>query len=87
MSEPINTRRRRLIQTTVAGLGLMELTMSGLAHAQASIAKAGAAASHPLATFDEIKQISVGPLNIGYVDAGPRNGPVALLVHGWPYDI
>ncbi|OZI54090.1 alpha/beta fold hydrolase [Bordetella genomosp. 4] len=87
MSEPINTRRRRLIQTTVAGLGLMELTMSGLAHAQTSIAKAGAAASHPLATFDEIKQISVGPLNIGYVDAGPRNGPVALLVHGWPYDI
>lgn len=87
MSEPINTRRRRLIQTTVAGLGLMELTMSGLAHAQTSIAKASAAASRPLATFDEIKQISVGPLNIGYVDAGPRNGPVALLVHGWPYDI
>lgn len=87
MSEPINIRRRRLIQTTVAGLGLMELTVSGLAQAQTHAAKAGAAAGHPSATFDEIKQIQVGPLNIGYVDAGPRNGPVALLVHGWPYDI
>ena len=24
---------------------------------------------------------------MGYVEAGPGNGPVALLLHGWPYDI
>jgi pimeloyl-ACP methyl ester carboxylesterase len=24
---------------------------------------------------------------VGYVDAGPNNGPVAVLLHGWPYDI
>src|SRR5690606_17622633 len=35
----------------------------------------------------DIKQISAGSLNIGYVDVGPSDGPVALLVHGWPYDI
>lgn len=24
---------------------------------------------------------------MGYVDVGPANGPVAVLLHGWPYDI
>lgn len=39
------------------------------------------------ASFDSIKQINAGVLNVGYVDAGPANGPVVLLLHGWPYDI
>lgn len=34
-----------------------------------------------------IKQVEAGVLNVGYVDAGPANGPVVLLLHGWPYDI
>ncbi len=37
--------------------------------------------------FSEIKQINAGVLNIGYVDEGPANGPVVILLHGWPYDI
>jgi hypothetical protein len=39
------------------------------------------------ATFSTIKQINAGDLNVGYVDEGPANGPVVILLHGWPYDI
>ena len=87
MSDSINIRRRRLIQTSVAGLGLTELMLGGLAQAQPGLANARSTVSKASSTFDEIKQIKVGTLNIGYVDVGPRDGPVALLVHGWPYDI
>ena len=35
----------------------------------------------------EVQQVDAGVLNIGYVDVGPPDGPVVLLLHGWPYDI
>ena len=38
-------------------------------------------------SFGPLKQIDAGVLNIGYAEAGPANGPVAILLHGWPYDI
>ena len=37
--------------------------------------------------FASLKQVDAGVLNIGYAEDGPTNGPVALLLHGWPYDI
>ncbi len=37
--------------------------------------------------FDVVKQIDAGMLNVGYAEAGPANGPVVMLLHGWPYDI
>jgi len=37
--------------------------------------------------FGPLKQVDAGPLNVGYAEAGPSDGPVVLLLHGWPYDI
>ncbi|WP_431954759.1 alpha/beta fold hydrolase [Actinacidiphila sp. bgisy167] len=34
-----------------------------------------------------LKQIDAGVLNIGYAESGPADGPVVILLHGWPYDI
>ena len=39
------------------------------------------------ASFEDVEQIDAGLLNVGYVDAGPRDAPAVLLLHGWPYDI
>jgi pimeloyl-ACP methyl ester carboxylesterase len=38
-------------------------------------------------TFASIRHVDAGDLNVGYVDEGPANGPVVILLHGWPYDI
>jgi pimeloyl-ACP methyl ester carboxylesterase len=38
-------------------------------------------------SFGALKQIHAGVLNVGYAEAGPGDGPVVLLLHGWPYDI
>jgi pimeloyl-ACP methyl ester carboxylesterase len=38
-------------------------------------------------SFGQLKQIDAGVLNIGYAENGPSDGPVVILLHGWPYDI
>nr|WP_255378659.1 alpha/beta hydrolase [Pelomonas sp. KK5] len=46
-----------------------------------------ALAAAATSSFGPLKQIDAGLLNIGYAELGPANGPVAVLLHGWPYDI
>lgn len=50
-----------------------------------SVKPVGPSASR--AEFTNIHQAKAGVLDIGYVDEGPRDGRVVILLHGWPYDI
>lgn len=34
-----------------------------------------------------VRHVRAGVLDIGYVEAGPVDGPAVLLMHGFPYDI
>jgi pimeloyl-ACP methyl ester carboxylesterase len=46
-----------------------------------------AMSSSNVTAFGPLRQVRAGVLDIGYVDAGPADGPVVILLHGWPYDI
>ena len=35
-------------------------------------------------SFDVIRQIDAGVLNVGYAEAGSPDGPAVILLHGWP---
>jgi pimeloyl-ACP methyl ester carboxylesterase len=74
--------RRRFLGAAAVTLASAELGVAGTASAQSP-----AAASASNKSFGPIKQIDAGPLNVGYVDAGPASGPPVILLHGWPYDI
>lgn len=34
-----------------------------------------------------LKHVNAGLLNVAYAEVGPADGPVVILLHGWPYDI
>ena len=40
---------------------------------------------HP--ALGPVRQVDAGLLNVGYAEVGPGDGRVAVLLHGWPYDI
>ncbi|MDA9407729.1 alpha/beta fold hydrolase [Bradyrhizobium sp. CCBAU 45384] len=82
MTQMIDQHRRQFLgiaaTAAAASLGVIDL-----AHAETSAAPSLASN----ASFGTIKQINAGVLDVGYAEAGPATGPVAILLHGWPYDI
>lgn len=90
MSERFNYDRRRFLGAAAVTLAAGPLFMIGPADAQPP--KANPAYVTPVrlggnTSFDSIKQINAGVLNIGYAETGPADGQVVILLHGWPYDI
>ncbi len=70
---------------TTAAAQAPDRRMFLLKAALASTAAISPLKSEPSRT--SLKQIDAGLLNVGYVDSGPKDGRVVLLLHGWPYDI
>ena len=86
MPDKINHFRRRFFATAAMTLAAGRLGLFDDVHAESrSTTQAGALGAH--ASFASLKQIDAGALNVGYAEAGPANGPVVMLLHGWPYDI
>jgi pimeloyl-ACP methyl ester carboxylesterase len=85
MSGEINHERRRLLGSAVLTIAAAEFAVIETADAQSNTMNPIEAGTNT--SFSSLKQIDAGVLNIGYAEAGPANGPVVVLLHGWPYDI
>jgi pimeloyl-ACP methyl ester carboxylesterase len=103
MSDKIDVQRRNFFGSAAMTLATAQFALAGASQAGlmklaaapgADLVRAksaglpaiqpGANTGFPPSSF---KQIDAGLLNVGYVEVGPSNGPVVLLLHGWPYDI
>ncbi len=83
-------QKRRLIGPSVFAFTLMQFGFFGMANAQASDAKVSAPAATSVVAaspFGPLKHINAGLLDVAYAETGPADGPVVILLHGWPYDI
>ena len=103
MSDKIDVQRRNFFRTAAMTLataqfalaeasqaGLVKLTVArdaDLIRARSAGLPAVKPGTNTGFSPSSLKQIDAGLLNVGYVEVGPPNGPVVLLLHGWPYDI
>lgn len=76
----IDLRRRGLMGAALGSMALGAAAFSAAAHAQG--------AGPGVAGFPAgVKQVRAGVLDVGYAELGAADAPVAILLHGWPYDI
>jgi pimeloyl-ACP methyl ester carboxylesterase len=85
--ENIDHNRRRFVGAAALTAAAAQLGMLVPANAQPASTKLIEVKPGTNVSFGPLKQIDAGVLNVAYAEAGPANGPVVILLHGWPYDI
>jgi pimeloyl-ACP methyl ester carboxylesterase len=75
MGEGTSVARRRFLAGTATAIAGFPLGMARSLRAQSRT------------SFGTLKQVDAGVLSVAYAESGPPQGPVAILLHGWPYDI
>jgi hypothetical protein len=86
MSEAIHYDRRRFIGTAVTAMAGAGLVASRLGEPFHDFSRVGTKSSS-FASLGAVKQIDAGDLDVRYAEAGPANGPPAILLHGINSDI
>ncbi|AOE60242.1 alpha/beta hydrolase [Pseudomonas corrugata] len=85
-------RRRRLLAPALLAVAMMQLGALAVTSSQASAAEVpagtiGAITPGTNTSFGPLKHVKAGLLDVSYAEVGPADGPVVILLHGWPYDI
>jgi pimeloyl-ACP methyl ester carboxylesterase len=85
---PNTYARRRFFAVAAGAMATQQLLFDSSAKAEdVRDAGSGIVRSGAPDGFAPIKQIAAGALIVGYAEFGPLDGPAAILLHGWPYDI
>jgi pimeloyl-ACP methyl ester carboxylesterase len=87
MKETISRPRRRFFGLAAIAVAATQFGTLGVANAKVKAATVPAIKPGTNTSFAPLKQIDAGVLNVGYAEAGTADGPVVILLHGWPYDI
>lgn len=83
MAEKSRYDRRQFM--SAAAMTIVATQLEESPHAAAASTRFSSSLSN--SSFDPVKQIQAGLLNVGYVETGPMNGTPVVLLHGWPYEI
>ena len=90
MGEEINNDRRHFLGTALMTVAARRFGLASLANMPINELSGGdgiMTVPSGRSSFDSLKQIHAGVLNVGYAEAGAASGPPVILLHGWPYDI
>jgi pimeloyl-ACP methyl ester carboxylesterase len=80
--------RRQFLEVAAGALATAQFIPDQAADARAILDRSVERIRYETQTsFSSLRQIEAGVLRVGYVETGPLEGPAAILLHGWPYDI
>ena len=79
MSDSVDRGRRLLLGAALSGVATSVLAQA--------IAPVHPIRAPSLKRMELLRHIDAGVLNVAYYEEGPADGPVAILLHGFPYDI
>jgi pimeloyl-ACP methyl ester carboxylesterase len=78
---------KRTYAALAASFAVTFACLSASAHAADSSAQPAASAAASQDPWGPLKHVRAGVLDVAYAEMGPADGPVVILLHGWPYDI
>ncbi|WP_460122423.1 alpha/beta fold hydrolase [Pseudomonas sp. S2_C03] len=86
------SRHLRFFACTALAVAFLQVGALGMASSHANAAAVPAGTIGTLTpgghtSLGALKHVKAGLLDVAYAELGPADGPVVILLHGWPYDI